>query len=171
VTSVGSLVSSYISPLNIVFQEDFEGLSIGWDTTQRSTKNIIKTNNINYSKMLYGHVVGEVDIDTAHSFFECQTHKEYIIPTVAPLYLEMDFNTDNALTVGIITYSNANLYQIPVITLNPTNNKWKKIYIDLSTSLWTYSGVTTFRVYMGTFIDSGKLKSTILFDNFKVLQR
>ncbi len=171
VIAVGSPVSTYISTMSFPFREDFEGLSIGFDTTQRSTVNIQLTapgSPETFEKEHSGKVVLD---DTAHSFFECQTHDEYPIPATAPLYLEMNFNTSNSITIGIITYSYSSLYQIPVVTLNPTNGAWKKIYIDLSTSLWTYQGVTTFRVYMGTFIDPGKTQATILFDNFKVLQR
>lgn len=171
VVSMGALVSTYLSTTIFPFREDFEGLSIGLDTTQRSTTNILLTAPGSPETFEREHSGKVVLDDTAHSFFECQTHNEYPIPTTAPVYLEMNFNTTNSITVGIITYSYSALYQIPVLTLNPTNGAWKKIYIDLSTSLWAYQGVTTFRVYLGTFIDSGQTQSTILFDNFKILYR
>lgn len=171
IVSLGSLVSTYQSTTLFPFREDFEGLSIGFDTTQRSTTNILLTAPGSPETFEREHSGKVVLDDTAHSFFECQTHNEYPIPTTAPVYLEMNFNTTNSITVGIITYSYSSLYQIPVLTLNPTNGAWKKIYIDLSTSMWAYQGVSTFRVYLGTFIDSGKTESTILFDNFKILYR
>lgn len=171
VVSMGSQVSTYILATAFPFREDFEGLSIGLDTTQRSTTNITLTAPGSPETFEREHSGKVVLDDTAHSFFECQTHDEYMIPASAPVYLEMNFNTTNTITIGIITYSYSALYQVPVLTLNPTNGNWKKIYIDLSTSLWAYQGVTTFRVYMGTFIDTGLKQSTILFDNFKVLYR
>lgn len=170
VTALGSPTSTYIEALDFLFKEDFEGLSIGFDTTQRSTTNFILTAP-NTPETFEKQHSGKVILDTAHSFFECQTHNEYPIPTVAPLYLELNFNLTNSITVGVITYSYSSLYQIPVMTLNPTGGVWKKIYIDLSNAVYAYPGVSTFRVYLGTFIDAEKQQSTLLFDNFKLLQR
>ncbi len=169
ITSVGALVSSYSKGNTMPFREDFEGYP-AFDTTKRSTTNIQYTLPGSPETFEREHS-GKVVLDTAHGFFECQSHDEYLIPSTAPIYLEMNFNTTNAITVGLITYSYSNLYQIPVVTLNPTKNTWKKIYIDLSNSMYAYPGVTSFRIYLGTFIDPGMMQSTILFDNFKVILR
>lgn len=83
----------------------------------------------------------------------------------------MNFNTANALVVGVFTYGNTTLYQTPIITLNPTNGQWKKIYIDLSTTLNAYSGMITYRVYFSALKDAGLKQSVICFDNFKVVTR
>ena len=109
-----------------------------------------------------------VVLDSLHDFFECQSHAEYTIPHAA-VYLEMNFNISNSLTVGVITYGSSVLYQTPVVTLNPTNGSWKKIYIDLTTTLNAYPGMSSYRVYLGTFINQGTKQATLLFDNFKLV--
>jgi len=63
------------------------------------------------------------------------------------------------------------LYQTPIITLNPTEGQWKKIYIDLTTTLNAYTGMSSYRVYLYAFKDKGLKQSTLLFDNFKIVTR
>ncbi|MEI7981005.1 MAG: hypothetical protein WCI71_05100, partial [Bacteroidota bacterium] len=96
--------------------------------------------------------------------------EEYLIPQ-SSVFLEMNFNTTNSVTVGVFSYSGITLTQTPIIILNRTNGSWKKIYIDLTTTLNAYAGMTSFRVYLGTFKDADMKQSLILFDNFKIVTR
>jgi hypothetical protein len=168
-TKIGLLKTTYQSTAMFLWMEDFENVTLTLDTTSRSTAWIMHT-EAGSPLTFEGNHSGMVVLDSIHDFFECQTQKEFTIP-FAPVFLEMNFNISNSLTVGVITYGYTMLYQTPIITLNSTNGKWKKIYIDLSNTLNAYTGMTTFRVYMGTFKDQGLQQSTILFDNFKLLTR
>jgi hypothetical protein len=168
-TKIGLLKTTYQSTAMFLWMEDFENVTLTLDTTSRSTAWIMRT-EAGSPLTFEGNHSGMVVLDSIHDFFECQTQKEFTIP-FAPVFLEMNFNISNSLTVGVITYGYTTLYQTPIITLNSTNGKWKKIYIDLSNTLNAYTGMTTFRVYMGTFKDKGLQQSTILFDNFKLLTR
>ena len=168
-TKTGVLKTTYQSTTSFVCKEDFESVSITLDTTSRSTAYIQRT--LPGSPLTFeGSHSGMVLLDSIHDFFECQTHTEYSIPS-APVFLEMNFNTSNTFVVGVFTYGSTILYQTPIITLNPTNGQWKKIYIDLSTTLNAYTGMTSYRVYFSTFKDAGLEQSTIFFDNFKVVTR
>ena len=169
-TNTGILKTTYQSTTKFTWKEDFEVLStLTLDTTNRSTSFIQRT-AAGSPLTFEGNHSGMVLMDSIHDFFECQTHSEYAIPQ-APVFLEMNFNTTNTLDVGVFTYGTSLLYQTPVITLNPTNGAWKKIYIDLTTTLNAYSGMQTFRVYLGTYKDKNVKQSTILFDNFKLVTR
>jgi len=166
---IGVIRTTYQPTASFVWMEDFEKVSVSLDTTSRSSAYIQST--APGSPLTFeGNHSGLVMLDSIHDFFECQTHDEYAIP-LAPIYLEMNFNTTNTLTVGVFTYGYTTVYQTPIITLNPTNGEWKKIYIDLSNTLNAYTGMSTYRVYMGTFKDKGLSQSMILFDNFKVVTR
>ncbi len=167
-TRMGTLKTSYQTSTLFYWREDFEDVAISLDTTSRSTAYFTLTNSPDST--FEGVHSGKVVLDSLRDFFECQTRNEYPIPS-APVYLELNFNISNSLTVGIFSYGTAILYQTPIITLNPTNGQWRKIYIDLTTSLNAYLGMRTFRVYMGTFKNSGLDKSVILLDNFKLLTR
>jgi hypothetical protein len=165
----GVIRTTYQSTTSFVWKEDFEYVSVSLDTTSGSTAYIQRT-PAGSPLTFEGNHSGMVILDSINDFFECQTHTEYAIPA-APVFLEMNFNTTNTLVVGAFTYGSTILYQTPVITLNPTNGQWKKIYIDLSTTLNAYSGVTSYRVYFRAIKDDGLRESTILFDNFKVVTR
>jgi hypothetical protein len=168
-TNLKTQKTVYASSAKFVWLENFEGVAFSLDTTKRSAAAIQRTpTGSPYTFKDEGLHSGMVVLDSAHSFFECQSHDEYAIP-MAPVYLEMNFNVNTTLTVGVIVYGISSLYQVPIINLNPTNNTWKKIYIDLTTSINAYSGYT-YRVYLGAFHDSTSYsQNLILIDNFKIL--
>lgn len=169
-TTVAGVLKTIYQPASLfVWKEDFEEVSLTLDTTNRSSAFIQRT-SAGSPETFEGSHSGKVVLDSLHDFFECQTHAEYPIPT-APVYLELNFNTTNSIVVGAFTYGITSLYQTPVITLNPTNGQWKKIYIDLSNTLFAYQGMLTYRVYLSAFKDAGLKQSGILFDNFKLVTR
>jgi len=167
--SLGFGSTSYQSTTIFSWKEDFDEMTTSLDTTPSSLVPIRLTTTGSDSTFEGLHS-GMAVLDSVNDFFECQTHNEYPIPN-SPVFLEMNFNLQNSLTVGVVLYSSANLIQLPIMTLNPTNGIWKKIYIDLTTSLNAYATMQTYRVYFGTFKDAGVLRPTILFDNFKVVTR
>jgi len=168
-TKAGVLKTTYQSTALFVWKEDFENVSLTLDTTSGSSAFIQRSSPGSPLTFEGGHS-GMVVLDSAHDFFECETHQEYVIPS-APVFLEMNFNTTNTLAIGVFTYGSTTLYQTPVLYLRPTNGLWKKIYIDLSTTLYAYTGMTTYRVYMSALKETGLAKSLILFDNFKTVTR
>jgi len=166
-SQLGIQKTTYQVPTWFPWMEDFEHTGQTLDTTSRSIAGIEKTPS--GSPLTFeGNHSGWVVLDSIHDFFECQTHDQYPIP-LSSVFLEMNFNTTNTLIVGVVTYSGSSISQTPIITLNRTNGNWKKIYIDLTTSLNAYSGMISFRVYMGTFKDADRETSAILFDNFKIV--
>ena len=168
-TKTGLLRTAYQASALFAWKEDFEDVSLSLDTTKGSTAYIQRTAT-GSAQTFEGNHSGMVVLDSAHSFLECQIHPELLIPA-APVYLELNFNTSNALVVGAFTYGSTILYQTPIITLNPTGGQWKKIYIDLSNTLNAYAGMLSYRVYLSALKDPGVKESVIFFDNFKVVTR
>lgn len=147
--------------------EDFENAGFTLDTTPRSSFAITKTPP--GSPLTFeGNHSGIITMDTTSKKLECVTHFSYKIPN-APVFLEMNFNINTNLTIGTVVYVNLEIVQEPVITLVPTNGKWKKIYIDLTNSINSYSGATSFKVYLGNEFNTSALNGQILFDNFKLV--
>ncbi len=161
--------TTYTASTAFTWMEDFDKISISLDTTTRSTA-FIQLTNAGSPLTFEGSHSGMVVLDTVRDFFECQTHNEFPIP-YAPVFLEMNFNTSNILTIGLILYSTTNIYTVPIINLNKTNETWKKIYIDLTTTMNAYPNVFSYRLYMGTFKDADAEETTILFDNLKLVTR
>ena len=58
---------------------------------------------------------------------------------------------------------------MPVINLNVTNGKAKKIYIDLTPALNSTTGIDHFRVYFGGFKDAGVKQGIMVIDNVKLI--
>jgi hypothetical protein len=167
-SNIGVVKTTYQNTTEFTWREDFEDVAISLDTTPRSSAWIRLTHE--GDSTFEGMHSGKVVLDSVHDFFEAQTKAEYPIKA-APVYLEMNCNMTQSLIVGIIVYGTSTLYQVPVITINPTKGGWKKIYIDLTNSVTAYYGMQSFRVYVGTFKDPGMKESTILFDNFKIVTR
>ena len=164
------LKTTYFSSTVFLWMEAFEDVSVSLDTTNRSTVNIGET-PIGSALTFQGTHSGMILMDSARNFFEAETHNYYSIPK-APVYLEMNFNTNSTFQAGVIVYTTDYIvYQTPVLNLPPTNSKWKKIYIDLSTTLNSYPNATKFKVYFGGFKESQVANAIILMDNLKLVTR
>ena len=169
-TSVGVTKTTYFSTTKFLWMEAFEDVSISLDTTSRSSVDIGET-PLGSTLVFEGVHSGLVQMDSANNFFEIATHNYYAIPK-APVFLEMNFNTNTTFQAGVIIFTTDYIiYQTPVLNLAPTNGKWKKIYIDLTTTLNSYSNATNFKVYFGGFKDSNVKNATVLLDNLKLVTR
>jgi hypothetical protein len=168
--SGGVLKTSYISTTKFTWREAFEDVTISLDTTNRSTVSIEETPTGSPLTFEGGHS-GIIQMDSAKNFFEAATHNYFPIPK-APVFLEMNFNTNTTFQAGLMIYSaDYIIYQTPVLNLAPTNNKWKKIYIDLTTTLNAYPKSTNYKVYFGGFKDATVSNATILLDNVKLVTK
>jgi hypothetical protein len=166
-TKMHTLKTTYSTSANFLWKEDFEGTSMSLDSTNRSLVPVLRTpegSNLTIEGLHSAMMV----IDSLHDFAEAQSHDVFPI-SFAPTYVELNFNTNNVLTVGVILYGPSAFYQIPILNLNVTNNQQKKIYVDLAPALTGYPGVDQFRVYFGTFKDTGVKQGVIILDNIKVI--
>ena len=105
-----------------------------------------------------------------------------------PIFLEMDYKTNDTVFVGIIYYKNYQTIQWPLVKVLPTDTehdvpqKWKKIYINLGTLLHEVESASYFKVYITSdlslpedyeqppYIHPNKWRY-YYFDNLKVLYR
>ncbi len=164
---VGILSTTYSTKAKFIWKEDFDNAAITLDTTTATTEKIKQTPS-GSPFTLEGLHSGIVELDTIGATFEAVSHSTFTIP-ISEVYLEMNFNINTSLIVGVyITTFGILNPPSPIMTLLPTNDKWKKIYIDLTTTLNAYSGATKFRVYYYVKNTSGD-HNRILLDNIKVL--
>ena len=167
VTRLRTLKTTYASNTNFLFKEDFEGTSIRLDTTTRSTVPV-KVTPEGSPLSIEGLHSAIMVTDSVNDFAEAQSHDEFIIP-LAPVYLELNYNINTVISVGVILTGPSAYIQQPVLNLNVTNNKAKKIYIDLTPSLNSQYGVDHFRVYFGGFKDASLKQGIVILDNIKVV--
>jgi len=164
--NLGTLSTTYATKTKFIWREDFDDVAITLDTTAAATTKI-KLTPSDSPLTLEGLHSAIVELDTVGATFACISHSTFTIPNSA-VFLEMNFNINTALLVGVYVTTFGIINEVPIITLNPTNDKWKKIYIDLTTTLNSYTGATTFRVYYYLKNTTGD-HYRILLDNIKVL--
>jgi hypothetical protein len=168
--SVGIIKTTYFSTTKFAWKEAFEDVSLSIDTTHQSKVELVLTPSGSVLTFEGLHS-GMIQMNDSNNFFEVITHSYFPIPS-APVYLEMNFNTNTTFQAGVFIYtSDYIVYQAPILNLAPTNNKWKKIYIDLTTTLNSYLNSTSFKVFLGGFKDSGIANATVLIDNLKIVTR
>ncbi len=171
----GILNTTYLSKTIFIWKEDFDNAAITLDTTAAATTKINQTPPGD-TLTLQGIHSGIITLDTVGATLACASHSMFPIPSSSGAFLELNFNLNCNLTVGVNLYDeNSTLItNAPIMTLNPTTNQqpnrksWKKIYIDLSTALSSYSGEKYFKVYYYFENTTGDHYQIVL-DNIKVL--
>jgi len=163
---VGILSTTYTASTKFLWKEDLDDAAITLDTLKSATVKIALTPS-GSPLTLEGIHSGIVELDTIGATFSCVSHSTFLIPSSA-VFLELNFNVNTEMTIGVYVSANGVVYELPVMILLPTNDKWKKIYIDLSTALNTYTGGTTFRVFFYAK-ETTSATHRILIDNIKLL--
>lgn len=163
---VDTLSTTYSTKTKFIWKEDFDNAAITLDTTNATTEKIKQTPS-GSPFTLEGLHSGIVELDTIGATFEAVSHSTFTIPN-SEVFLEMNFNINTSLIVGVYVTTFGLINEVPIMILLPTNDKWKKIYIDLTTTLNAYSGATKFRVYYYIKNTTGD-HYRILLDNIKVL--
>lgn len=166
---VGIQKTTYISTTVFDLIEGFDGITIAFDTTKRSEAALLLTEPGD-SLTFEGNHSGMISMDTVNQFFECVNDKDFDIP-YAPVFLEMNFRTNNVFVVGVYLYGISAIQQVPIIYLTPTGNEWKKIYINLTNTLNAYPDMQKFRVFISAIQSTAVSNALILMDNIKVVTR
>ena len=167
--ALGTLTARYSSTTEFELIENFEGVTLLFDTT-RSSEVPLQLTPWGSPLTFEGAHSGMVVMDTVSLFFECINDRDFNIP-FAPVYLELNFRTNNVFVAGVYMYGLSVIQQVPVVYMNTTGGVWKKIYINLTNTLNGYSGFQKFRVYFAAIQTTGIIPAEILLDNIKVVTR
>ena len=131
----------YNSGVNFRWLEDFENASLSFLYHQLSDTIFFK-NNTNHKE---GDFSGKAYLDPSMTFFEATSVAFNNVPrSLTPVYLELDFKTNEPILVGI--YHNDD--QFGVIRLNTTTD-WKKIYINLTDVVSSRQSASGIKVFFG----------------------
>lgn len=155
---------SYNSDVKFKWMEDFENASLSFLYTTGSDTTVFKQSTI----VKEGNNSGKVFLESTMDFFEATSIGYSDIPTSGlPVYLELDFITNEPVLIGI--YHDSNQYAL--VNLNVTDD-WRKIYIDLS-SIVTAQPSSEIKIYMGIMdTDSNPFITSnpeIYLDNIKLI--
>jgi hypothetical protein len=171
VLNIGNLVVKYSD--NAVFEwlEDFDH-SISIDTTARSLYKMQTTSDPD----LIFHYPGEVNsasgiaiIPSDTGIFECVSHDAFSLPVNGTdVFLELNYKTNNPVTVGLFVYTTSSTIQEPLLVLN-RNTAWNKIYINLTAAAVNHQDAINFKIFFGVIKESDVAEAQFLVDNIKLV--
>ena len=189
-----SIITLNYYPINegvvLHWQEDFENGN-GLTPTQQSDTGLFRISGSEAWRSVNSFNSGKVvlppdslDFTVAIGELTCHTN----LLGEKPLFLEMDYKTNDTIFVGIIYQENYTVVQWPMVKVLPTDTendvpqKWKKIYINLGTLMHEHESADYFKVYFTSDLtvhsDYGQPDYVhphkwryYYFDNLKVLYR
>lgn len=155
-----------------VFTEDFEDPGLKFISADQSDTGMAVTKDPALVFEKTGS--GVIKADSSQVFFLVKTDQEFILPGGKPIFLELNYKTDEDFQVGIIATNNGG--SIPARssyikhTVDESGVKvWKKIYINLSTEVNQNLGSESFEIYISG--QSTAIGQEFFFDNIKLVYR
>lgn len=154
--------------------EDFEdplNLNIMVDQNTSAIKST-PTSNIDLESF-NGNFYGLIQLNQTDSSWIASTQNQLFINKGRDAYLEVDYYNTNSITTGLIYVKPDNTTQnnpnIRLQSQDPSNIRWKKIYIDLKELIgYAPNGSNFLQSFIAT-LDEGKSESEIRIDNIKVV--
>ena len=169
--------STYRTGATFAWIEDFEDQAVsliesGLDNTRDSIK-VIPTGTAGVDAPFTGsNFTGFINIaEDSMVIFERSTLSTFSVPNLGTaVYVELDIKTNIDVQVGIYSDDNINVIQSPVMVIYNTNDKWKKIYVNLAPETGDLSASSKIRVFFGTYKgDDDHTDRHIYLDNLKLV--
>ncbi len=165
----------YYSTTSFAMIEDFEDINIGFEETPTSTATWRSTSSPSDpdSYVFEGSHSGGGFLNENKNRLQIVTRQFFteLPKSGTPVFIEMNFNTNTTLTLSVTGYINGIGNSNDLIFLNPTDGIWKKIYINLTSTLSYDVNVDEYRFVMSADHTNGSEESIVLIDNFKILYR
>jgi len=179
-----NLVKDSIQPLNVQvkyfetshfgFIEDFEDINSKFETTINNTAtwrdSHSSTDPPEY--IFEGTQSGIGILNDSNSYLQIITKQmfEDLPKKGAPVFIELDFKCNTTIVISIMSYNNEVGSSKDLIYLSPTD-EWKKIYINLTTTLSYDVNTNRYKFLISAAHDSSQEESIVLIDNFKIIDR
>lgn len=171
VTKFGQLYFNYVPNTKFAWLEDFEQVNLTLDSTSRSEVNFTRAKLPELEAAFPGEsndYAASVVIPDNNLIFESISHDAFKLPTDGTaVFLEINYKTNNPFTVGLFINGEITS-QRPVLIINPSS-KWNKIYVNLTPTLSTFTGTSSFKIYFTAKKSTTEPKAEIFFDNIKLL--
>ena len=169
---------TYRSNANFRWMEDFEDQAISIVKSGANNTNdsfyTIPTSTPGVDQPFTGsNYCGFINV-TSDSFvvFERSTLSTFNdIPFLGTdVYVELDIKSEINVQVGVYSYNGADYDQAPVLVINPTGGKWKKIYVNLKPQIGDLTSGTPLRLFFGFYKeDNDKTDYKVYLDNLKLV--
>ncbi len=158
---------TYLDNVKFAWKEDFEDGGVSLQRRSSSDTGIYKSNLS--ANVFEGFYSGLISLNQNQSFFEVETINNFILPkNGSPVFLEMNYKTNNPVRVGLLAYYSSKIIQISTVVLNPSSD-WKKIYINFTPDLSELYSAIDFKVFFGEYKSSTNQEVNVIFDNIKLV--
>lgn len=150
----------------ITWQEGFENTQ-SFTADEDSETTII----IDNAKPFDGESCGSIYLDTANNYFLAYSNEVELadVNSNRGIYLEMNFKTNNYVVVGYKINHIQTVFTEDLVILNHTN-EWKKLYIDMYSTIAGYSEGDVFQVYIEALLEDDNENALIYIDDMKIVQ-
>ncbi len=174
VQSLGELTTSYYSDTKFPWMEDFEQPDISIESASWSDTIIERTypeNNPEAFLSPNSRYSGVIDLTSERNEYGGTSHNSFEIQTAGTIILlEMNFKTNNFVTVGLLIRDTYEIVEKDLLILNHSE-EWKKVYINLGSNLSLYPQAIDYKIIFRAGLEEGMSDAHILLDNIKIVHR
>lgn len=179
------LVKDSIKPLNVRCEyysttkfaliEDFEDINMKFETTPNNTAEWRSTHTSTDpdSFIFEGYHSGGGFLNDDENYLQIVTKQFFdeLPKEGIPVFIELDFKCNTTILLSVVSYQGGVGDSQDLIYLSPTGDIWKKIYINLTSTL-SYDLVSDqYKFVISAVHSSANDESIVLLDNFKLLYR
>lgn len=166
---------SYYSNTEFALIEEFESVNGTFIETSNSdtTISLFSQDENNFDR--FGNSSGAGYLVEPYSVFEIVSFEEdspgFKFPNGVPVIFEMEYNSNNLLLVGVFIKNGSSITQHSILVLNPSDNEWRKTYVNLTPTVASNANATAMNVFIRADKSSSVDTAVILLDNFKLIYR
>ena len=167
---------------SLLLNEDFERGKHSFDTASTFGSVLLEikqchTVPTSTPERLYGDHVGLIHLEKGDScciwtkeIFKKGTETE--LPFNQPIFVEIDYLTNNIFEVGIVSMANQKKsFHSVVVVGSQRNPEWSKIYVDISNAVTSkiYEGVNEFQIFIRADLEEDNPEANIYLDNIRLV--
>jgi len=104
----------------------------------------------------------------------CSKGEDSELPYNKPIYIEIDYLTNNIFEVGIVSTRNGRPFTHPVVVVggqSQKNPQWSKIYVDISNAVTAQiaDGADDFKILIRAYLEENNDEAYIYLDNIRLV--
>ncbi len=150
----------------VAWKEDFE--EIGSNLLYHIDSDTVVVQVEDSLEAIQGNHYGVINMEENDAFFELYSITLTDLPdNGTPVFLEMDYKTNHFFFVGL--YSDNRTVQESLYGYRAQDEKWNKLYIDFTASIFNKRTSEDFNIFIGFQKDPNIPEVTMKIDNIKLL--
>jgi hypothetical protein len=163
-------VFKYVPRAKFKFIEDFDRVGLRFTKFYSMPGDTIVYVNSGDSARTQGKNSGMIVLTDSTDYFRLITTDPYNLTGLnLPSILELDYNSDVVLYIGMFANLSTGVKQIPLFNAFPTNG-WNKVYVNLTDEVAANPINTEYKIYIDVYRTKGTPRPKIIIDNVKLIE-